>query len=116
MRTFKIVQLGLSILALMIAASSLFLNTTWGMLFLILSIALLSISNMIYCFIKIEVELPIQEPPVPVLAKQIRKPIPTMPPEAPKLKFTCKHCQKEFDDEKKLRRHIGMAHYDTLEI
>lgn len=30
--------------------------------------------------------------------------------------FKCKYCFKPFKEEKLMRRHIGMAHYDKLEI
>jgi len=36
--------------------------------------------------------------------------------EAQPLTFKCKKCNKEFPDETKLRRHIGMSHYKDLEI
>lgn len=44
---------------------------------------------------------------------------PPMPPVAPT--FTCKRCtakgvEKVFTDEKRLKRHIGMAHYQDLEV
>ena len=43
-----------------------------------------------------------------------------VPPEPPVKKqkkiFKCKKCGKELKDKKKLQRHIGMAHYQDLEI
>lgn len=51
-----------------------------------------------------------------------------VPPEEPKFKpepklipkpepvFKCKTCGKEFPEEKKLKRHFGMSHYQDLEV
>ena len=41
---------------------------------------------------------------------------PAKPPEQPKSVFSCKHCKKEFADETKLQRHMGMAHYKEIAI
>ncbi len=48
------------------------------------------------------VKAPVVEPPVP----EIKQPV----------KFLCPECQKEFENEKKMRRHYGMAHYDKMVI
>lgn len=36
--------------------------------------------------------------------------------EPPKPLFVCPKCEKTFDDEKKLKRHFGMAHYQEIEV
>jgi len=58
---------------------------------------------------------PPQQPvvqPQPVNVQQ-----PTPPPVAEtKDDFICPKCNKEFPDEKKLKRHYGMAHYADLEL
>lgn len=43
-----------------------------------------------------------------------KEPIEEKPPE-PEI-FSCRKCGKDFKDKKKLQRHIGMAHYQDLEI
>ena len=44
-------------------------------------------------------------------------PVPMQPiPKPQTKKIECKKCGKDFSDEKKLKRHIGMAHYQDLEI
>ena len=37
-------------------------------------------------------------------------------PSPPPPVFACKYCQKTFDTENKVRKHIGMSHSDKLEI
>lgn len=49
--------------------------------------------------------------------KQFFKPEEKIQPvEPPKPAFLCKVCQKPFENEKKLRRHFGMVHYDILKM
>ena len=39
-----------------------------------------------------------------------------LPPAVEPEVFKCKKCQKEFPEEKKLKRHFGMVHYQDLEV
>ena len=58
-------------------------------------------------------------PPEPPISEQEKK-IESLKKQLAGLKqpagFICKHCQKEFLTEVKLRRHIGVVHSDLLEI
>ena len=52
-----------------------------------------------------------------VIEKEVKQPQKEVaekeePPEI----FKCRKCNKEFNDKKKLQRHIGMAHYQDLKI
>lgn len=48
-------------------------------------------------------DLIVPEPPKE--AKELPRPI-----------FTCRHCKQQFGTENKLRRHIGIAHLETIKI
>lgn len=68
---------------------------------------------------------PVSEPqsqqPQPEIINKTQPPPVALIPQPPKQPkqietFKCKKCNKEFNDKKKLQRHIGMAHYQDLEI
>ena len=60
---------------------------------------------------------PLTEPEqiVEDVLKEVEEKAKPEPEQKPKT-FKCKKCQKEFPEENKLRRHIGMSHYKDLEI
>lgn len=63
-----------------------------------------------------------QQVPMPMHRQVVEQPLPPPPmPQAaePKQKikkFICNICKKEFPDEKKLRRHFGMAHWQSISL
>jgi uncharacterized paraquat-inducible protein A len=67
------------------------------------------------CYTRIEKKeaAPPQQQAAPIL-------IPTMitqPTAAiPSSTFTCKHCQKHFNELWKLKKHVGMSHSDLIEV
>lgn len=61
---------------------------------------------------------PLMDMPPPPLPQQYVQPITPLNQEVTKSipRHGCKYCGKEFETEKKLRKHIGMAHNDKIEI
>ena len=75
---------------------------------------------------ELEPEIPTPEQIVEEVQKEVaeeekaeQKPVPVPEPKPEPKKpatFKCRKCGKPFPEEKKLKRHIGMAHYQDLEI
>lgn len=102
----KIIQIIMGSIVILLGVSSIILDQVWGYLILVIAVLLLGISSILNgmtreTFVQQDVPQITPTPPPQPVQKQI---------------FKCKHCNKEFQDEKKLRRHIGMAHYDMISI
>lgn len=108
MRLKNIFKLVLGIIAFGLFASALFIDTLWAF-FMIMGGISLGIVTIIDA-------LTDREPKIQQQPFTVQQPQPAPVEEVKQFIFRCKHCEKEFNDEKKLRRHVGMAHYDKLEI
>lgn len=132
----RIMKLVFGLMSMGLLSGSLFVEEI-GILFIIGAVILLALIHVLDAIVdrKIGVEKPAVTEVKPVVAEVkptvpgkvepvpvVETPIATPKPPKPEAKaeekkvFKCKHCGKEFEEEKKLRRHFGMAHYDKLDI
>lgn len=112
---WKVARVVLGFVAMILAMTSVFVDVGFNVIFLVLSIGVLALNSILSAISPEQVSRPVTYPQVQP-QPSMPMPEPPLPPPPPKLPFVCKYCQKPFTDEKKLRRHIGMAHLDMIQI
>ena len=119
----RIMKLVFGLMSLGLLCGSLFVEEI-GILFIIGAVMLLAMIHVLDAIVnrKITVEMPVAKVNTPIVPKKV-EPVPVVeapiatpepPKPEPKKVFKCKHCEKEFKIENKLRRHFGMVHCKRL--